>query len=78
MLVMNEITWRKKRHRSRMKTPGCKYPQGMAERGGTKTGDGEGVSEVPRKTTTVCCPRTLGGESSKKGSVNQQTDSMAR
>lgn len=78
MLVVNEITWRKKRHRSRMKTPGGKHPQGMGERGGTKTGDGEGVPEVPRKTTAVCCPRTLGGENFKKGSVNQQRDSMAQ
>lgn len=65
----------KKRHRSRRKTWGHNYAEGMGEIVGTKRADGEGVS---RETTTPGCPRTTGGESFEKGTVNQQRNPAAQ
>lgn len=56
-----------------MKTQERKYAKGVGERDGTKTGDEEGVPEVPRKATTVCCPRAMGRESFRRAVSNKET-----
>lgn len=68
----------KKRHRPRRKTGGHNYAEGVGEIVGTKRADGEGVPGVSRRTTALGCPRTTGGESFEKGTINQRRNPMAQ